>query len=474
MRVLVAPDKFAGTLTAVQAADAIAAGWRAALAVDEVDLAPMSDGGPGFVDVLHASLGGELLAATVSGPYGDRSRRRSSSSGRRRTSRARRPAGGTWSGDGDAEDASTYGVGRLVAAAIDAGARRIVVGLGGSGTNDGGAGLLAALGATAPAGALDAGPRPLAGLSSVDLAGGAARLAGVELSPPPTSTTRSPGCSARPRPTAPRRASPRTGWSPSTRPSSTSPALTDRRTALEKGAGAAGGLGFALLLLGATRVAGDRPGRRRRRPARPAPRRRTWCSPGRAPSTSPAAPARCRTASPRSPWTPSGRASPSPARCSSGSREMRALGVESAYSVVDLVGEEARSRTRPERSPTSPSGSPAPGPAEPASGPRGNNQGCATIDGSVTTHSRPQGADGMTEQVETPTETRTDEINLAPPPPPKVKSLLDQEGRDDLRLRLAVQPGGCSGLRYQLFFDERDLDGDIVSEFGGVGWSSTG
>jgi iron-sulfur cluster assembly accessory protein len=47
----------------------------------------------------------------------------------------------------------------------------------------------------------------------------------------------------------------------------------------------------------------------------------------------------------------------------------------------------------------------------------------------------------------------------------KVKALLDQEGRDDLRLRVAVQPGGCSGLRYQLFFDERQLDGDIVNEF---------
>ncbi|HEX6500532.1 MAG TPA: iron-sulfur cluster assembly accessory protein [Micromonosporaceae bacterium] len=47
----------------------------------------------------------------------------------------------------------------------------------------------------------------------------------------------------------------------------------------------------------------------------------------------------------------------------------------------------------------------------------------------------------------------------------KVKALLDQEGRDDLRLRVAVQPGGCSGLRYQLFFDERSLDGDIVTEF---------
>jgi iron-sulfur cluster assembly accessory protein len=50
----------------------------------------------------------------------------------------------------------------------------------------------------------------------------------------------------------------------------------------------------------------------------------------------------------------------------------------------------------------------------------------------------------------------------------KVKSLLDQEGRDDLALRIAVQPGGCSGLRYQLFFDERSLDGDTVSEFSGV------
>ena len=43
----------------------------------------------------------------------------------------------------------------------------------------------------------------------------------------------------------------------------------------------------------------------------------------------------------------------------------------------------------------------------------------------------------------------------------KVRALLDQEGRDDLRLRVAVQPGGCSGLQYQLFFDERSLDGDL-------------
>jgi iron-sulfur cluster assembly accessory protein len=49
----------------------------------------------------------------------------------------------------------------------------------------------------------------------------------------------------------------------------------------------------------------------------------------------------------------------------------------------------------------------------------------------------------------------------------KVKALIEQEGRDDLRLRVAVQPGGCSGLRYQLFFDDRMLDGDKIAEYDG-------
>jgi iron-sulfur cluster assembly accessory protein len=51
----------------------------------------------------------------------------------------------------------------------------------------------------------------------------------------------------------------------------------------------------------------------------------------------------------------------------------------------------------------------------------------------------------------------------------KVRALLEQEGRDDLNLRIAVQPGGCSGLRYQLFFDDRNLDGDVRQEISGVG-----
>ena len=51
----------------------------------------------------------------------------------------------------------------------------------------------------------------------------------------------------------------------------------------------------------------------------------------------------------------------------------------------------------------------------------------------------------------------------------KIKGLLEAEGRDDLRLRIAVEPGGCSGLIYQLFFDDRSLDGDVVKDFSGVG-----
>ena len=66
------------------------------------------------------------------------------------------------------------------------------------------------------------------------------------------------------------------------------------------------------------------------------------------------------------------------------------------------------------------------------------------------------------------TTTETHGVSLSDAAAVKAKSLLDQEGRDDLSLRVAVQPGGCSGLRYQLFFDERSLDGDVVKDFDGV------
>ena len=69
---------------------------------------------------------------------------------------------------------------------------------------------------------------------------------------------------------------------------------------------------------------------------------------------------------------------------------------------------------------------------------------------------------------ETQAPAPTHDVALTEVAATKVKALLDQEGRDDLALRIAVQPGGCAGLRYQLFFDDRSLDGDIVDDFGGV------
>ena len=68
----------------------------------------------------------------------------------------------------------------------------------------------------------------------------------------------------------------------------------------------------------------------------------------------------------------------------------------------------------------------------------------------------------------TETQTAQSSVVLTDTAAAKVKSLLEQEGRDDLALRIAVQPGGCSGLRYQLFFDDRTLDGDAFHDFGGV------
>lgn len=84
----------------------------------------------------------------------------------------------------------------------------------------------------------------------------------------------------------------------------------------------------------------------------------------------------------------------------------------------------------------------------------------------------------MSEQVDTQvradesaaetTAAATHSVQLSDVAASKVKTLLQQEGRDDLRLRIGVQPGGCSGLIYQLYFDERTLDGDLVREFDGV------
>ena len=68
----------------------------------------------------------------------------------------------------------------------------------------------------------------------------------------------------------------------------------------------------------------------------------------------------------------------------------------------------------------------------------------------------------------TDTLNQTHKVSMTEQAATKVRNLLEQEGRDDLRLRVAVQPGGCSGLIYQIFFDERLMDDDLVRDFSGV------
>lgn len=337
MRVLIAPDKFAGTLTAVEAAEAIATGWRRHAPDDHLDLAPMADGGPGFVDVLHAALGGELLAVTVEGPHGERV-----------------PAVVLRVGDvayvetaqvvglhlieGGAEFASTTGVGELILAAVDGGATTVVLGLGGSGTNDGGAGVLASLGATSD-GILDSGAIALDTVSSVDLAPARARLAGIRLVAATDVDNPLTGLFGATKTFGPQkgieedRIAQVDGWLESFA------VATDRRTSLAKGAGAAGGIGFALLALGATREPGiDLVAAAVQLASRAGQADLVITGEGAFDFSS---------RSGKVPYGVAGIASEALRPCVAlagqvlvGSREMRALGIESAYSLVDLVGEE--------------------------------------------------------------------------------------------------------------------------------------
>lgn len=150
MKVIIAPDSFKESLSANAVAEAIAAGWAGVYPDAHIVLLPMADGGEGTVDALLAATAGERREVLVSGPLGE-------------------PVSAHWGwlGDGqaviemasasglhcvpsdqrDALKASSYGTGELIAAALDAGATRIILGLGGSATNDAGVGLLSALGA---------------------------------------------------------------------------------------------------------------------------------------------------------------------------------------------------------------------------------------------------------------------------------------------------------------------------------------
>jgi glycerate kinase len=167
VRVLISPDCFTGTLTAPEAAAAVAEGWRRQAPHDELDLLPLSDGGPGFVDVLRTALDAEPLAVTVPGPDGEPAPAvilltSGGSEGARTAYLESAQACGLHLVPPDRRDptrTTTAGVGRLLAEARAAGASTVVVGLGGSGTNDGGAGLLLAL-LDDLAAAADGGPVP--------------------------------------------------------------------------------------------------------------------------------------------------------------------------------------------------------------------------------------------------------------------------------------------------------------------------
>ncbi|GAA1561150.1 glycerate kinase [Kribbella sancticallisti] len=258
MRVLIAPDKFAGTLTAVEAAAAIEEGWRRRDPQAEVLVAPMADGGPGFIDVLAAVVDGTLLSVTVRGPLGDEVPATVLVAGETAYIETAQACGLhlVEPADRRPEDASTYGVGQLIAAAVDAGAKRIILGLGGSGTNDAGAGLLAALGATAAGGELDKGATGLAELTEVDLEPARSRLAGIEFVA--ASDVENPMLGLR---GATNIFGTQKGITDDRKPAvdgylTKFAELAGRKTADQKGAGAAGGLGYALLLLGAERVSG--------------------------------------------------------------------------------------------------------------------------------------------------------------------------------------------------------------------------
>jgi glycerate kinase len=279
VHVVIAPDCFTGTLTAQQAAEAMATGWRESAPDDLLTVVPLSDGGPGFVDVLAGALPeSETLFVTVTDPLGREVPAGvllvDTDKGRTAYLESAQAAGLHLLAADERNPAvtSTWGVGQLLDAALEAGANRIVVGLGGSGTNDAGAGMLAALGVGA-AEDLARGGLALKGIGD-DALGGIdavrARFADIDLVL--ASDVESPllglqGASAV--------FAPQKGASPELAQElegalgrfvevarRTVPEQTDllsgkpRRLDKEPGSGAAGGLGYALHLLGAHRVSG--------------------------------------------------------------------------------------------------------------------------------------------------------------------------------------------------------------------------
>lgn len=187
MKLVIAPDSFKESLSAEQVAEAIAAGWRSVYPQADIQLCPMADGGEGTVDAVLAATGGQRRELSVCGPLGLPVQAHWGwlENGQAVIEMAA-ASGLHWvaSEQRDACITTTRGTGELILAALDAGARRIILGIGGSATNDGGAGLLRALGVRL----LDAAGQPVAeggaaliDLQRIDLDGLDPRLAQVEI-----------------------------------------------------------------------------------------------------------------------------------------------------------------------------------------------------------------------------------------------------------------------------------------------------
>ena len=186
MRVVVAPDSFKGSASALEVARAMERGVRAVFADAEVRKVPIADGGEGTVEALVTATGGRLQRRTVRGPLGEPVEAQWGVLGDGRTAVIEMAAASGLPlvpmGRRDPRVTSTFGTGELVRAALDAGLRKLVVGVGGSATNDGGAGLARALGVRfldAAGAPLPEGGAALARLARVDLSGLDPRLAGV-------------------------------------------------------------------------------------------------------------------------------------------------------------------------------------------------------------------------------------------------------------------------------------------------------
>ena len=151
-KIVIAPQEFKGSLTAIEIARAIEAGVKRAIPDSTTVLAPVADGGDGTLQALVDSSGGRIESVTVTGPLGDDVVAEWGALGDGKTAvieMAR--SSGLALVDLDARDprrATTRGVGDLIVEALDANQSNFIIGIGGSATNDGGAGMMQALGAS--------------------------------------------------------------------------------------------------------------------------------------------------------------------------------------------------------------------------------------------------------------------------------------------------------------------------------------